>query len=782
MDMKTLHRNKVWAMFGLIITLLVQLTVGHAQESSSMALGVQLLPKPEKVMLRSGTFTLQPGARIYLKDSILSGVSIAFNAVFSRTSGWAIEEVFQPSAQVQIIMETSDDLQEEAYTLQIDEMGVHVTTGGLSGGYHALQTIRQLLPLTVESGRLNRSEDWTLPFADISDAPQYAWRGLMLDVSRHFFEADYLKKVIDQMALLKMNTLHLHLVDDQGWRLEIKKYPELTAKGAFRVDQEMIPWRERRMPAPGEEATYGGFYTQSEMKDLVAYALNRGISIVPEIEMPAHVMSAIAAYPWLSCRGEEIAVPSGSVWPITEIYCAGKDSTFEFLENVLLEVMDVFPSAFIHVGGDEATKVNWEVCEHCNRRMRDEGLTSVEQLQSYFMQRMEGFISSRGRRMIGWDEILEGGLAPGATVMSWRGIQGGFEASAMGHDVVMSPMTHCYFDFYQGDPENEPVAIGGFTPLKKVYEFEPVVDSMSTEQAKHVLGAQANLWSEFVPNAPHSEYMLFPRLAALAEVLWTPKGSRDWEDFAGSRIPVLLKRFELSGVNYARSMFDISMNTTLLTGTPGTLQLELTSEAPGSEIRYSLGDSSAMNHKYQAAVEIDSSTVVCAGVFRDNWLQGKMFRKEIDINKATGRTLEFDRSPNKPYTAKGGFTLLDGLRGSTSFGDGKWLGWLGNVEVTLDLGATLPVQKLVVGTMENQGPYIFLPVGIEVSVSEDGRLFRPVAKEVYPFRVQKTLRLMDLNVDLGSVKARFIKIKLVNKGKDERGNGSWMFIDELKVF
>ena len=294
------------------------------------------------------------------------------------------------------------------------------------------------------------------------------------------------------MAMLKMNVLHFHLVDDQGWRIEIKKYPKLTEVGAWRVDQEDKHWDGRYTPAADEKGTYGGFYTQEELKELVAYAATKNIEVIPEIEMPAHVSSAIAAYPELSCHERPIGVPSGGVWPITDIYCAGKENTFQFLENVLTEVMDIFPSKYIHVGGDEATKTNWKACPHCNKRMKVEGLKNAEELQSYFIKRMERFINSKGKKLIGWDEILEGGIAPEATVMSWRGVAGGIEAAKQGHDVIMTPGSHCYFDHYQGPQNEEPLAWGGYTPLSKVYTFDPVVDTMTPAEAKHVLGRQAH--------------------------------------------------------------------------------------------------------------------------------------------------------------------------------------------------------------------------------------------------------------------------------------------------
>ena len=376
----------------------------------------------------------------------------------------------------------------------------------------------------------------------MTDMPRFPWRGLHLDVSRHFFPASFIKTVIDLLAMHKMNTFHWHLTDDQGWRVEIKKFPKLTSVGAWRADRTGIDWSEAGPQRPGEEATYGGFYTQEEVKDIVQYARLRNVTIVPEIEMPAHTTAALAAYPQYSCTGGPFAVTTGALWPITDIFCAGNDSTFAFLQDVLTELFDLFPGTYVHIGGDEADKANWKTCPKCQARINQEGLKNEEELQSYFIKRIAKFVTSKNRRLIGWDEILEGGLAPEAAVMSWRGTEGGLAAARMGHDVVMTPGSHTYFNSYQGKPEFEPLAGGGYLPLRTVYSFEPVPEGLTTELAAHVLGGQACLWTEFVSSPDRAEYMLLPRLAAMAEVLWTPKERRDSENFF-SRIEAQLGRY-----------------------------------------------------------------------------------------------------------------------------------------------------------------------------------------------------------------------------------------------
>jgi len=421
-----------------------------------------------------------------------------------------------------------------------------------------VQTVRQLLPAAIENSSAVKGTKWSIPCVTVTDYPRFAWRGMHLDVSRHFFDVAFIKRYIDLLAMHKMNVFHWHLVDDQGWRIEIKKYPHLTEVGAWRVDREDKPWNSRMPQQPGEKATYGGFYTQEEIKEVVAYAAERHINVVPEIEMPAHVGSAMAAYPEYSCTGGPFTVPPGGVWPITDIYCAGKEETFSFLEDVLTEVMELFPSPYIHIGGDEADKTEWKKCPLCQARIRKEGLKDEAELQSYFIRRIEAFISSNGRHLIGWDEILEGGLAPGAAVMSWQGFEGGVAAAKTGHNAVMTPVSHCYFNIYQGDPSTEPPSYRGLLTLKKVYSFEPVPAELTPEEAKYIIGAQGCLWTEYVTDSKTAEYMILPRLTALSEVVWSAPENRSWEGFS-TRLLKMMEHFDAMGVSYSKGSYRVEM-------------------------------------------------------------------------------------------------------------------------------------------------------------------------------------------------------------------------------
>jgi hexosaminidase len=512
-----------------------------------------IIPQPVHMEQEKGSFTLRPSAEINYTGGEWAKNEAGFLAEMLRpATGFALETEEGTDGVINLVIDTALKMNPEGYLLTVEKKKVTLTGCTPAGLSQGLQTIRQLLPPEIASSTIISGVKWSMPCISITDYPRFAWRGMHLDVSRHFFDVDFIKRYIDILAMHKMNIFHWHLVDDQGWRIEIKKYPRLTEIGAWRVDREDKPWNSRPPQQPGEKATYGGFYTQEEIKEVVAYAAERHINVVPEIEMPAHVSSALATYPEYSCTGGPFTVPPGSVWPITDIYCAGKDETFAFLEDILTEVLELFPSPYIHIGGDEADKTEWRKCPDCQARIRKEGLKDEAELQSYFVKRMEKFLSSKGRHLIGWDEILEGGLAPGAAVMSWRGFDGGIEAAKAGHDVVMTPVSHTYFNLYQADPATEPLAYRGIITLEKVYLFEPVPAGLTEDEAKHIIGAQACLWTEMVTDGNTAEYMILPRLTALSEVLWSTPEYRNWERFI-IRMPMMMERFEVMGLNYSKS-------------------------------------------------------------------------------------------------------------------------------------------------------------------------------------------------------------------------------------
>lgn len=772
--------------FKKIVTLvLITITVSCQDSKSSKVFtesDIVIIPKPVELTLQQGSFEFNDQTQFVIADASQKEIVSILSDKFKNAAGWSLK-ISEKAPQSNFIEFISDDtLSDEGYELIVTSDKVTIKAKSYSGFLYALESIRQLLPTQIESKTIANNTDWVIPNLIIKDQPRFKWRGLHLDVARHFFKKEYIMQTIDMLAMHKMNVFHFHLVDDQGWRIEIKKYPKLTEIGGFRNDQEDAHWDGRRVTTPEDDATYGGFYTQEDIKEIVAYAKTKGVRVVPEIEMPAHVMSAIAAYPELSCFETPIGVPSGGVWPITEIYCAGKDSTFEFLENVLLEVMELFPSEYIHVGGDEATKTNWAKCPQCQKRMKDEGLTNVDQLQSYFIKRMERFISSHGRKLIGWDEILEGGIAPEATVMSWRGFEGGIEATKQGHDVVMTPTSHMYFDYYQGPQNLEPLAWGSYIPLSKVYQFDPVVETMTPEQAKHVLGGQANLWAEQIKTEAHSQYMIFPRLAALSEAVWSPKSSRNWDDFS-QRITSLFERYEYLDVNYAKSAY-LVMEEVVMDMDKKEVLLSLKNEFTDADIRYTLNENQLSNNaiKYTEPLKINTTTTIHASLFKEDKAVGVPFSTTIEFHKAVGKKVSFKEAYNERYQGEGEFGLTNTLRGTKNFMDGHWQAWLNkDMEAVVDLEVPTPISEVILGALENQGPDIYFPTSVTVSVSDDGINFKEVGTVKRAFVKNPTSDLKDFKVSFQEQSVRYVKVVATNLKTIASGNGVWLFVDEIII-
>ena len=507
-----------------------------------------VIPQPVQMEVGRGGFDLDADTRIVLSNPTnleVQQLTESWARPIRATSGFNLLLVDTPddAPSNMITLHLSQDAPHpvEGYRLNVTSDVVTVEAKTPAGLFYGLQTLTQLLFGDHTSG-------WSVPVVQIVDAPRFAYRGMHLDVGRHFFPVAFVKKYIDLLAMYKMNKFHWHLTEDQGWRIEIKKYPKLTEIGAYRQETVLGKNFERfDRPYVGDGKPHGGFYTQDEVREVVAYARARYIDVIPEIEMPGHATAALAAYPEFACTDGPFDVPT--TWGIFEdIYCP-KEETFQFLEDVLTEVIALFPSQHIHIGGDEVPKVRWQESEVAQEVISREGLADEDELQSYFIKRIESFLQAQGRRLIGWDEILEGGLAPDATVMSWRGMEGGIEAARQGHDVIMTPTSHCYFDYYQADPEQEPLAIRGLTPLEKVYSFEPVPEMLSAEDAEHILGAQGNVWTEYMATTDYVEYMVFPRMLALSEVVWSPPDLRNWEDFV-QRLPDHLRHLDALGVNY----------------------------------------------------------------------------------------------------------------------------------------------------------------------------------------------------------------------------------------
>ncbi|MFY9151859.1 MAG: family 20 glycosylhydrolase [Prolixibacteraceae bacterium] len=746
-----------------------------------------LVPQVAKKIPGIASFKFNRQTTFVVESIEQQEIARKFTEFFEKAAGWKPQiSIGGDEGSNQVYFKEEPVLGPEAYSLDVSSKRIEIKAAQPAGYFYAMQTLRQLLPPEIENSQVSEKMKWLVPSVRITDHPAFAWRGFMLDVSRHFFPKEDVFRLIDNLAFHKINTLHLHLVDDQGWRIEIKKYPRLTEVGAWRVDREDQPWNSRLKQEAGEHASYGGFYTQEDIREIVAYAQNRFITIVPEIEMPAHVASALAAYPQYSCTGGPFTVPPGGVWPITNIYCAGNDSTFLFLEDILSEVIDLFPSKYIHIGGDEATKTEWEKCPKCKKRIKTEGLKSMEELQSYFIKRIEKFIHSKGRILLGWDEILEGGLPAEATVMSWRGIQGGIEAANLGHDVVMSPNSFWYFDYYQGPSDQEPPAIGGFLPLSKVYGFNPVPEELNPEAAKHILGGQANLWTEYVPGIKHAEYMIFPRIAALSEVLWSPRETHNWSGFS-HRIQRLMQRYDLMGINYSKSAFKVSAKSET-NSEKNQLSVRLTSELEGAEIHFTTDgtEPDTSSERYAEPVLLEKTILLKAVTFRNGIPAVPAFSQIFNVNKATAKKVSYLTPASESYPGSGESTLVNGVHGSSNLSDGEWQGWAGsNMEVIVDLNDSTEIQNIMVGALHNASAWIFLPAQMEFFVSQDGIKFEKIATVnnfENPLSEEKLQK--DFSAFFQPVKTRFVKVIAHNLGKCPKGHAgagqpAWMFIDEI---
>lgn len=506
-----------------------------------------LFPQPQQLERKPGAFRLNAHTRLFAADPAL-GDRLA--DTLRPATGFDLpvypldEDILADATNAILLAPSTDEYAGEAYALDVAPERVTMRAGERSGFLHAMQTLRQLLPPQIMSAAPQADVAWSMPSLRISDAPAFGWRGLHLDVGRHMFPVDFIKKFIDAMALYKFNIFHWHLTEDQGWRLEIKRYPRLTEIGSQRAETQLPT-----TPKQGDGQPYGGYYTQDEARDIVAYAAERGITVMPEIELPGHSLAALTAYPRLGCRGDGYKVRE--TWGIDpNIYCAGNDEVFTFLEDVFEEALDIFPSEYIHIGGDEAPKERWRSCPKCQARIQAEGLADEDELQSWFIRRIESWLNERGRRLVGWDEILEGGLAPKATVMSWRGSDGGIAATKAGHDVIMTPNTYCYLDYYQHeDWTREPAAISNTLTLPQVWQFAVIPEQIAPDKKQHILGGQGNIWTEYIPTADHLEYMAFPRAIAIADLLWNHPADRNYDELA-ARLKAHLPCLDALGVNY----------------------------------------------------------------------------------------------------------------------------------------------------------------------------------------------------------------------------------------
>lgn len=746
----------------------------------------EVIPLPQEITKTDGgNFTLDDDTKIvYTAGDDIQKQTAEFLAEYINLSiGINLTVTDKEAPSNTIILKTGyEGKKPESYTITVNDKQIVINGIDNAGVFYGVQTLRKSIPANASKNPI------IFPSVNIQDYPRFEYRGMMLDVGRHMFPIEFIKKYIDILALHNMNRFHWHLTDDQGWRIEIKKYPELTNKGSQRA-QTVIG----RNSAKYDEKPYGGFYTQEQIKDVVAYAEKRFITIVPEIDLPGHMLAALTSYPNLGCTGGPYKV--GESWGVfDDVLCAGNEEVYTFLEDVYSELIELFPSKLIHVGGDECPKTRWKECPKCQAKIKELGFkgdakhTKEDMLQSYVISRMEKFLNSKGREIIGWDEILEGGLAPNAKVMSWRGMEGGATAAKMKHEAVMTPTSHLYFDYYQtDDTTGEPLAFGGFVSVKKVYSFEPVPQELSAEESKYIIGTQANLWTEYIVDADQVEYMILPRAAALSEVQWTMPEKKNYEFFL-PRLGRLMELYKKLGYSYATHVVDISSEISQNVA-KGVITVRLFTY-DNAAIYYTLDGSepSDKSTRYEQPIEVSSTATIRAIAYRGKE-KTKEYTESFEFNKATFKDITLENEPHKSYTFNGAITLVNAKRGGSSHGNGEWLGFYNKDFVaTIDLREPTELSSVITGTLVSPGSWIFGATEYIVSLSEDGQSYKQVFDEKYPAIDANNPgdRIEDLTAKFPTQKARYVKIiakvtKSIPDWHVGKGSPSFVFVDEIII-
>lgn len=753
-------------------------------QSSVEQADYQVIPMPHEIVAAQGSpFVLKSGVKIlYPEGNAQMQRNAELLAEYLKTAtgkDFAVEAGTEGKNAIVLALGV-DNKNPEAYELKVAGEGVTVKGATEAGVFYGIQTLRKSLPVAVGA-------NISLPAVDIKDAPRFAYRGAHFDTSRHFFTVDEVKTYIDMLALHNMNRMHWHFTEDQGWRIEIKKYPKLTEIGSKRSETVIGKNSGKYDGVPHE-----GFYTQEEAKEIVKYAAERFITVIPEIDIPGHMQAALASYPELGCTGGPYEV--WKMWGVSEdVLCIGNDQSLKFLEDVFAELIEIFPSEYIHIGGDECPKVRWAQCPKCQARIKQLGLksdakhTKEERLQSYVISHVEKFLNERGRQIIGWDEILEGGLAPNATVMSWRGEGGGIEAAKQHHDVIMTPNTYLYFDYYQSkDTDNEPLAIGGYLPVERVYSYEPMPKSLTPDEQKYIKGVQANLWTEYIPTFSHAQYMVLPRWAALAEVQWSAPEKKDYANFL-SRLPRLIQWYDAEGYNYAKHVFDVTAEFTPNT-TDGTLDITLNTldDAP---IHYTLDGSepTAASPRAEGVVKVKENAVFSAKALRPTG-DSRVLTEKICFSKSSMKPIVANQPVNNQYKFKGESTLVDGLKGNGNYKTGRWIAFFKNdMDVTIDLQQSTEISRVALSTCVEKGDWVFDARGLTVEVSADGKNFTKMASESYPAMKEDDKNgVYHHELTFDPVQARYVRViapteQSMPAWHGGKGSPAFLFVDEIEI-
>ena len=746
---------------------------------------ISVVPYPNEIIVNNGTFNAA-GAAFHCSadlDEASRNIITAFENQLCMVSGC---EKASTSNTFTFSLDTS--LPEEAYTLAVTRKTVEVKASSLRGFNYAIQTIKQMLPVEIFGKAEAQDKEWTIQCSEINDQPRFRYRGMHLDVSRHFFDMDMVKKYLDVMEIHKLNTLHWHLTDDQGWRIEIKKYPKLTEVGSIRKET-LIGHLNKGRKYDGIPYGEGYWFSQDQVKEIIDYAAAKGIEIIPEIDLPGHMLAALAAYPELGCTGGPYEV--WGRWGIADdVLCAGNEKTMLFLEDILSEVADLFPSEYIHIGGDECPKVRWEKCPKCQAKIRELGLKDTDEfkaehyLQSYVMNRMTDFLEKKGKKIIGWDEILEGEVAENAIVMSWRGTAGGIKAAQMGHDAIMTPNSFFYLDYYQSlEREKEPLGIGGYLPIETCYSYEPYSEDMTEEEKTHILGVQANLWTEYIATNEHLEYMLLPRMAALSEVQWCQPENKNWERFLESADD-FCAIYDMAGYNYAKHIFDVRGSVSV-DKNKVLVHLEAQGDTP---VRYTIDGSEPTEESplYTEPVAITGSCTFTAKAFRPG-LDSRLYKKEFNAHKAMAKNITVNTEAHKNYRSGLPYILIDGMMGPKDFHSKEWSGWrVEPFDIVIDMAGET-YSSLTLSTIVVKYDDIFNPHDITVSTSDNGQDFTEVAKAIYEIEGENEPNgAKEYTLEFPETSAKYIKvvanpIPAKPQWHARPGSKGFLFIDEVVV-
>ncbi|MFM2392353.1 MAG: Beta-hexosaminidase precursor [Bacteroidota bacterium] len=743
----------------LFIVLLVyncKTTNDHSTNSE-----INIIPRPKEVITHEGVF--QNDKLAFQLPSKWEDAGLIIQQILPNATASNDEKI----SNLFVIENTK--MAKEAYNLSVEKTIIKIEASHLQGVIHGVQSISQLL---TNKSRIE------IPCMAIYDEPRFSYRGIHLDVSRHFFNVDFIKKYIDLLSKYKINNFHWHLTDDQGWRIEIKKYPLLAKKAAFR--DETLIGHYSSSPQVYDGKKYGGYYTHEEVKEIVKYASDRYINIIPEIEMPGHAAAAIAAYPELGCTGKKIDV--AKKWGVFDDVFCPNEVTFKFLEDVLSEVLELFPSEYIHIGGDECPKIQWKQNKLCQEIIKKENLKDEHGLQSYFIKRIEKFLNGKGRQIIGWDEILEGGLAPNATVMSWRGIEGGIAAARENHKVIMTPTDYCYFDYYQSKSPLEPLAIGGFLPLEKVYHYEPIPQKLEADKHKYIIGTQANLWTEYIDSPSKLEYMLLPRMPALAEVGWTAVSQKSYSDFL-KRLQHHFIFWKKRNINFANKTGDLLYE--IIAGEGKGIQLQLKNNGSSLPIKYAMGLSlSSKLTPYTKPIQVNQSCTILAATMDGEKPSGNIDTFFFKMHKAAGKKIDLLIEPSDKYRSDGKGSLINGMQGKSNNFGSEWLGFEGkNLESVIDLQKNEEIETINLRFFSSPEQWIYPPKSVTIWLSQDGSKYNELPGFVLKPSVDKIVRY---DLPVAKTKAKYIKLKIENYGiipigKPGEGNGAWLFVDEIIV-